>query len=53
MLLGLVHFEAERCSINGKLSDGGERTMIESWSFIMFRDSIGKLFTLPQGLRMR
>jgi hypothetical protein len=46
-------FEAERCLINGKQSDGGLRIMTGSWRPTTFRDSIGKLFTLPQGLRMR
>lgn len=43
----------EICSINGKLKDGGERIMIESWNFTMFKDSIDKLFRLQQDQMMR
>lgn len=51
--LTAFEFAAERCSINGKLRDGGVRITIESWSSIMSRDSIDKHLTLLQDLKMR
>lgn len=45
-------FEAGTCLTNGKLRDGGEKTMTESWSSIMFKDSISKHLALPHTLRL-
>nr|GMD96170.1 hypothetical protein Iba_chr15bCG2180 [Ipomoea batatas] len=54
-LVGMILNEsvsAVTCLTNGKLRDGGEKTMTESWSSIMFKDSISKHLALPRTLRL-